>query len=214
MQGCRFPDVVRGFAGAAFVRWNLRGDDVEPPPERLKGLVLEKCVNGCLGVVYEHRHFVLSVALSHKSQMNAMSGVVGLLECLIWCHMAEAYAADENVGRRHHVGHLADHLAPVVHQHHAHIDGVAGHGNKEHVLERALNGLGLVVGEPFLKQSAEGVAIDDGARAVVSHNNLAVAIDRHFAEVLLLAIPSGHHVELVKVDVLVAGVARKHIVET
>ena len=64
------------------------------------------------------------------------------------------------------MGHRGLHVIVEVEELNGDIDGVERERHKEHILERTLCVLGLIGGEPLLKQGRERMTIDDLLRTV------------------------------------------------
>ena len=103
-------------------------------------------------------------------------------------------------------------LPSVVAEFNGHVNGIFRHGNQEDILKAPLFCLGFGIGKPFLEKGGEGVLVDDLLRTMPAYDNLAVAFHRHFCQPAVLPVPSRHHVQLVHIDALGLGIARKNIV--
>ena len=67
-----FPDSLCWFAGTGFIRYRFEGNDVEAVLQRLERLVTEERTDSLVAVVQVMLHFIGSISLSHKGDMNAV----------------------------------------------------------------------------------------------------------------------------------------------
>ena len=104
------------------------------------------------------------------------------------------------------------HLPAVITEFNGYINGIFRHRNQEDILKTSLFCFGFGIRKPFLKEGGEGVPVDNLIRMMLANDNLAVAFHRHFCQPAVLSIPSRHHVQLVHIDALGLGIARKNIV--
>ena len=128
--------------------------------------------------------------------MNAMGGVLSLLQDNIWCDMFLTKMCDEYVAGCYGMGEVAANLSPVVAKIHCDIDSIFGHGNEIYVFKRFLKVLSLWFFLPFLKEGREGIAVDDALGFMITHRDLSVTLHGNFSESLTLAKPSWFHIHL------------------
>ncbi len=94
-----------------------------------------------------------------------------------------AFVMNQNVFRCYLVGERGGYLAAVVAQVEGDVYSIFRHRYEEYVLETLGVLLCLWIGEPFLEEGREGIAVDDFARAVVAYGYLSVAFYREFSRV-------------------------------
>ena len=121
---------------------------------------------------------------------------------------------DKNIGRDNGVRKRGHHLVAVVHEVDGDVDRIFRHGYEKYILERFLLSLRLVVAKPFLEERREGVAVDDVFRAMLHHDDLSVAFNGYFREMLAFTIPSWQATEFIHIDVLTVGIPREGVVQS
>ena len=172
----------------------------------------EESLHGSVAVGDEPPHFVLGIPFGDVGNVYAACGVLCPLQCQIWRNVPFAYVPDENVRWSHRVRQRCHCLPPVVPQVDRYVNGVLWEWHEEDVLEGFGLCLCLGVGEPFLEERGEGVAVDDLPGLMVSHGNLSVALQGQFRQPLSLAVPSRDALQLVDGDVLFPAVPGEDIV--
>lgn len=210
-EGGLVPDALGWDARSALLGWRFYGYDVEAVSHALEGFVGEDGLCSLLRIFQEDRHFCIGIAFSHVCDVDASVGVGSLLQGDVWCRLV-AFLMNQNVFRRYLVGERGGYLAAVVAQVEGDVYGIFRHRNEEYVLETLRVLLCLWIGEPFLEEGGEGVAVDDFARAVVAYGYLSVALYREFGQSLPFAVPAWHYVEFVYGYHLLLLVAGKGIV--
>ena len=121
---------------------------------------------------------------------------------------------NQNVFRCYLMGERCHDFAAVVAQVEGDIYRILWHGYQKDILE-TLGVLGcLWIGEPFLEERREGIAVDYFARTVVAHGNLSVTFYRQLAESLFLTIPAWQYVQLVNGNHLLVAVAGKSVINS
>ena len=125
-----------------------------------------------------------------------------------------ADGTDEDVGRIHGVRERGDDLLVMVGQRDRNIDLRLRIRDIVARFERTAQRLCLVLEQPFLKEGREGPHVDDLLRRVVAHGELSVSVQVLLRKAAPASCPARLLVELLQVDVLLAAIACKHIVES
>lgn len=159
-EGGLVPDALGWDARSALLGWRFYGHDVEAVSHALEGFVGEDGLCSLLRIFQEDRHFCIGIAFSHVCDVDASGGVGSLLQGDVWCRLV-AFLMNQNVFRRYLVGERGGYLAAVVAQVEGDVYGIFRHRNEEYVLETLRVLLCLWIGEPFLEEGGEGVAVDD-----------------------------------------------------
>ena len=146
--------------------------------------------------------------------MYAACRVGSLLESFVRRYVLLADAPYQYVGGHNGVCERCRYTTAVVAQFDGNVSSIFWERYEENILERFLDGLRLIVSEPFLKKRRERVAVDYLLRAVVAHRNLTIALQRQLAEPVFLAIPSWHTAKLVHGNGLLVGVSCEIVVYT
>ena len=162
-EGCVAPKAFRGLAGAAFLRRCLYGHHTETAALALEGFVFEEGFVGNAGVFFKLFHLIGTVAFGQIGYMNAASGIGRMLYIYIRCNRTFADVFYQNVLGVDLMGERGHHFAAVVAQVDGDVNSLTGHRHEKNILERLRGGLGFIIGEPFLKQRGEGVAVEDAA---------------------------------------------------
>ena len=214
VQCCVLPYSLRRYRRAAVVRRCLYGNDVEPVAQALEGFVGKERVHGRVAVGNELRHLLLGIPFGYVGNVYAVGGVACLLEGDVGRYALLADAPDEYVAGHYGVGKTCCHLPAVVAQVDGNVDSVLREWYEEYVLERFCLRLGLRIGEPFLEEGGEGVAVDDFVAVVVADGYLSVALHGNLTEPLPLAVPSWNARQFVDGNVLFGAVAREDIIDS
>ena len=93
--------------------------------------------------------------------MDAAGGIASLMQYFKRCDVSLTCLANQNILGINGMGQRVDYFIVVVEQLHLYFYRGFRVRHKKHILKRLLSVLGLIGGEPFLKEGREGVAIDD-----------------------------------------------------
>ena len=102
----------------------------------------------------------------------------------------------------------------VIVEFYGNIDWLFGKWNQKNILERFLCSLGFISSDPLLKQGRERVAIDSIAACCRTYDDLPIAGEWNFGQMLAFTIPTRHRYKFIKIYVLLGVVACKYIVES
>ena len=190
-EGSMFPLVQSWHADSAICGRTGYGYYIEPFLHGFERFVVENAFASDIGIFIECLHFLECISFCKNGYIDALFRTIVVQEVFMRCDVWISFLLYQYIVWMHDVFHGRADIAAWVEQGYFYFNRLKRVGKEKCIFKSFSYIPGFVRFQPFLEEWGERGSINSLSAGCIAHNNLPVALQREFRQMMLSSCPGG-----------------------